>query len=53
MGGSPVFGSAISVLFRCFCRWQSVLFSVRSAPDIPVSVFETRSSNYFFFAVIR
>ena len=35
--GSPVSGSAISILSRCFCRWQSVLFSVRSAPDIPIS----------------
>ena len=24
--GSPVSGSAISILFRCFCRWQSVVF---------------------------
>lgn len=34
--GSPVSSSAISLPFRCFCRRQSVLFSVRSAPDIQV-----------------
>ena len=35
--GSPVSGSAISVLFHSFCMWRSVLFSVRSAPDTPIS----------------
>ena len=35
--GSPVSGSAISVPYRSFCKWQSAPSSVRSAPDIPLS----------------